>query len=252
MSEPSNNIDYGWLVPDWPAPEHVHAGITLRSGGDSKDQYAGFNMAMHVGDDEQHVLANRQCLNLRLNLSREPVWLQQIHSDVVVRAEQVNANVPEADASFTMQHGLPCVVMTADCLPLLITDQQGSCIAAIHAGWRGLVNGVIENTVKAMPVDNEELLVWLGPAIGPQAYEVSDDVRQAFIQHSKEAEQAFKQVDETHWLMDIYQLARQRLNSHGVNHIYGGEYCTFSDAERFYSYRRDNITGRMASLIWLD
>lgn len=246
------NTDFDWLSPDWPAPEHVIAGTTLRSGGNSKDQYAGFNLAMHVGDVEQHVMANRQYLNVRMKLPREPIWLQQTHSNVVVRADQVKQNVPEADASFTLQKGVPCVVMTADCLPLLITDQKGSCIAAIHAGWRGLANGIIENTLKMMPVNNNDLLIWLGPAIGPQAYEVGNDVREVFTLHSKEAKQAFRQMDESHWLMDIYQLARQRLNNLGVNHIYGGEYCTFTDADRFYSYRRDNITGRMASLIWLD
>jgi hypothetical protein len=252
MTETDNSTPISWLSADWPAPEHVHAGTTLRHGGHSQGAYGAFNLAMHVGDSEQLVLANRQQLKAALNLSTEPAWLQQTHSKIVMRAEQVVDHVPEADASFTTQAGMTCVVMTADCLPLLVTDRQGSCVAAIHAGWRGLVNGIIEQTLSAMPVENNQLLVWLGPAIGPQAYEVGDDVRQMFIRHNKQAHQAFKQVDESHWLMDIYQLARQVLNRLNVEHIYGGEYCTFSETEKFYSYRRDKQTGRMASLIWFE
>lgn len=252
MNSVANQADNTWLVPDWPAPLHVRALTSLRSGGSSEGQYASFNMAMHVGDDEQHVRANRERLKQQLNMSMEPAWLQQTHSRIVLRAEQVGNSPPEADASFTMHPGLPCVVMTADCLPLLVTDRKGSCVAAVHAGWRGLADGIIETALNAMPVDNSELLAWLGPAIGPQAYEVGHDVRQIFLEHHPQAHQAFQQVDETHWMMDIYQLARQRLNSIQVNQVYGGEYCTFSDAERFYSYRRDNLTGRMASLIWLE
>lgn len=252
MTRAVNNCEDSWLIPVWPAPAHVRALTTLRKGGSSQEPFASFNMAMHVGDDEQHVMANRQSLRQQLSLSKEPAWLQQTHSQIVVRAEKISNNITEADASFTSQPGLPCVVMTADCLPLLITDRKGSCVAAVHAGWRGLADGIIEKTLNAMPVDKTELLVWLGPAIGPHAYEVGDDVRQVFLEQNAQAEQAFRQVDENHWMMDIYQLARQRLHHHHVTDIYGGEYCTFTDVERFYSYRRDNITGRMASLIWLE
>jgi len=247
-----NDTDYGWLTPDWPAPKHVHAGTTLRNGGISQGDYAGFNLATHVGDDQQSVVVNRQSLAVQLNLSREPVWLEQVHSQVVVKAEDVQGQIPQADACYALQNQLPCVVLTADCLPLLVTDQGGSCIAAIHAGWRGLAEGIIKKTLASMPVDNKDLLVWLGPAIGPQAYEVGDDVRQAFIQQGKEAEQAFKQVDKAHWLMDIYQLARQQLKHLEVRQVFGGDYCTYTDEDRFYSYRRNKVTGRMASIIWLD
>lgn len=252
MNRRVDNIAFDWITPDWPAAKQVRALTTLRGGSNANHQYASFNLATHVGDDEQSVMINRQSLKQRLNMTTEPAWLQQTHSQVVVKAEQVGNTVTEADASFTTQAGLACVVMTADCLPLLITDRKGSCVAAVHAGWRGLADGIIEKTLSALPVENSELLVWLGPAIGPQAYEVGDDVRNVFLDHDKQAGQAFKQVDETHWMMNIYQLARQRLHQHSVTAVYGGEYCTFSDAEQFYSYRRDNTTGRMASLIWLE
>ena len=244
------------LVPDWPAPEHVKAVITLRTGlgvgGISQGAYADFNLATHVGDEPQQVLSNRQLLTTQLNLPSEPVWLEQVHSQEVVRAEDAQGRLVKADAAYTSQNQLPCVVMTADCLPLLVTDIQGRCVAAIHAGWRGLAEGIIKTTLDKLPVENKELLVWLGPAIGPQAYEVGDDVRQAFMQRDSNASKAFAQVDEAHWLMDIYQLARQQLKQLGVQQIFGGEYCTYSDETRFYSFRRDQVTGRMASIIWLD
>jgi YfiH family protein len=237
-----------WLVPDWPAAENVRAGTTLRRNGESTGAYASLNLATHVGDDEQRVLKNRQ----RLALPYEPVWLEQVHSNVVIDVAEHQGKIPRADASFTTQQQLPCVVMTADCLPLLVTDKQATCVAAIHAGWRGLADGIIEHTLNTLPVDNSDLLVWLGPAIGPQAYEVGEEVRQAFLRQDAKAAQAFTQVDNRHWLMDIYQLAKQRLKRINVEQVYGGDCCTYSDEERFYSYRRDNITGRMASIIWLE
>lgn len=247
MSKPiSKTID--WLVPDWPAPKNVRAGTSLRGRGKSSGAYASLNLATHVGDDEQRVLQNRQLLGLPY----EPVWLEQVHSKTVINVAEYQGQTPKADASFSILKHQPCVVMTADCLPLLVTDRQASCVAAIHAGWRGLVDGIIETTLQALPVKQSELMVWLGPAIGPQAYEVGSDVRDAFIEHDVEADTAFRQTDESHWLMDIYQLARQRLNNLGVEQIYGGDFCTYTDDERFYSFRRDNVTGRMASIIWLE
>lgn len=247
MHKPTSaNID--WLIPDWPAAENVRAGTTLRDKGVSHGAYASLNLAMHVGDDPSRVINNRQ----RLDLPYEPVWLEQVHSNVVVDVARHKGNVPKADASYSTAKHQPCVVMTADCLPLLVTDSEASCVAAIHAGWRGLANGIIETTLKALPVNNSNLLVWLGPAIGPHAYEVGADVRQAFVQQDAKAQQAFIQTDDSHWLMDIYQLASQRLLASGVTRIFGGEYCTYTDSEMFYSYRRDNVTGRMASIIWLE
>ena len=247
MSKPiSSTID--WLTPDWPAAENVRAGTTLRSKGKSRGVYTSLNLATHVGDDEQQVLKNRQLLSLPY----DPVWLEQVHSNVVIDVAAYQGQTPKADASFSTEKHHPCVVMTADCLPLLVTDKQATCVAAIHAGWRGLADGIIESTINTLPVNNSDLLVWLGPAIGPEAYEVSADGRQAFIEYDVTAETAFNQTDETHWLMDIYQLAKQRLNKLGIKQVYGGEYCTYTDSERFYSYRRDNITGGMASIIWLE
>lgn len=242
----ATNID--WLVPDWPAAKNVRAGTTLRSNGESRGAYASLNLATHVGDDQQHVLKNRQ----QLGLPYEPVWLEQVHSNVVIDVARHKGQVPKADAAFSTHKQHPCVVMTADCLPLLVTDKQATCVAAIHAGWRGLADGIIETTIDTLPPNNNDLLVWMGPAIGPQAYEVGADVYKAFIQHDAKAQAAFTQTDDTHWLMDIYLLARQRLNQAGVQQVYGGEYCTYTDSERFYSYRRDNITGRMASIIWFE
>lgn len=246
----STTID--WLVPDWPAAENVRAGTTLRGKGESRGAYTSLNLATHVGDDQQQVLKNRQ----RLGLSHEPIWLEQVHSNVVIDVDsyipEQQEHPPKADAAFSTAKLQPCVVLTADCLPLLVTDKQATCVAAIHAGWRGLANGIIEATLDRLPVNNHDLLVWMGPAIGPQVYEVGADVRQAFTQRDAKAETAFKQTDETHWLMDIYQLATQCLNKAGVQQVYGGQYCTYTDSERFYSYRRDNITGRMASIIWLE
>ena len=251
MNKPiSNSID--WLTPDWPVANNVRAGTTLRCKGESTGAYASLNLATHVGDSQQTVLKNRQ----RLSLPYEPVWLEQTHSKIVIDVADYQSGhqgqKPVADASFSTKQHQPCVVMTADCLPLLVTDRQATCVAAVHAGWKGLADGIIENAINALPVENSDLLVWLGPAIGPQAYEVGDDVLQAFVGYDPQAQDAFRKSDEEHWLMDIYQLARQRLAQLGVEQVYGGEYCTYSDEQRFYSYRRDNITGRMASIIWLE
>lgn len=240
------NID--WLIPDWPAAENVRAGTTLRGKGESSGSYSSLNLATHVGDDMQNVLINRKLLALPY----EPVWLEQVHSNVVIDAAMHQGTVPKADAALSSEKHQPCVVMTADCLPLLVTDKQASCVAAIHAGWRGLANGIVESTINALPAKNSDLLVWLGPAIGPGAYEVGEDVIQAFLQNDDRAKSAFQQTDASHWLMDIYQLATQRLNKLGVNQVYGGGYCTYTDEEHFFSYRRDTVTGRMASLIWLE
>lgn len=247
MTTNSENL----LIPDWPAPSNVRAVCTTRQGGISLSPYDSFNLAQHVGDQPEHVAANRQKLVNELGLKAEPCWLQQVHSQRVVDAAETRGVIVEADASVSRQPGTSCVVMTADCLPVLFCDQQGSVVAAAHAGWRGLADGILEATIQAMQVDTADIMAWLGPAIGAQSYEVGEEVRQAFVPQVPGAESAFAVTRESHWLMDLYQLARLRLLASGVKEIYGGDYCTYSDRERFYSYRRDGTTGRMASLIWL-
>lgn len=240
----------GWIAPDWPAPASIRAGTTTRQGGVSQPPYMGLNLAGYVGDQPEAVAENRRRLRQQLALPGEPRWLQQVHGVAVVEAATV-VGTPAADASFTRLPNTVCAVMTADCLPLLLCNRQGSVVAATHAGWRGLLDGVIEETVVSMGGAAADLLVWLGPAIGPAAFEVGDEVRDAFIARHADARQAFRPLAAGHWLADIYQLARQRLNKLGVTAVYGGDCCTYNDAERFYSYRRDGVTGRMASLIWI-
>lgn len=237
-----------WLTPDWPAPANVHAATTLRSGGISCGAYTSLNPAMHVGDDVGVVKQNRQTIKESLGLPGDPVWLDQIHSNRAVPAVTTES-LQQADASYTAESGVVCAVLTADCLPLLVCAVDGSWVAAIHAGWRGLLAGVIGNTVSAM--QNSDLLVWLGPAIGPDCFEVGAEVRDAFLQKSAAFSTAFKPQNNGKWLADIYQLARIDLAMMGLNiKVYGGGFCTVTEQERFYSYRRDKQTGRMATLIW--
>lgn len=245
-------MNEGWITPDWPAPANVRALQTTRAGGVSMGRYAPLNLGDHVGDDPVAVARNRAIL--RADLPAEPVWLKQVHGNVVADADRA-IGIAEADASMARQAGVVCAVMTADCLPLLLCDASGTVVCAVHAGWRGLAGGVIEAAVAAMKVAPASLMVWLGPAIGPQAFEVGEEVRQAFLAHDPAAQKAFasrSSLTEQKWLADIYFLARQRLGLLGVTRVYGGGLCTFSDAEQFYSYRRDGATGRLASLIWLD
>ncbi|MEO8401268.1 MAG: peptidoglycan editing factor PgeF [Gammaproteobacteria bacterium] len=240
-----------FIVPNWPAPKTIKAFTTLRTGGVSLAPYDSFNLGEHVGDETQHVKTNRENLKTQLNLQNQPVWLNQTHSTRVIPATTENTG-KEADAAFTDQPGNVCAVLTADCLPLLVCQREGTHVAAIHAGWRGLANGVIENTLTAMGIPADDTLVWLGPAIGPKVFEVGDEVREIFLKSHPEAEQMFLPSPNGRWLGNLYALARLRLNSQGITHIYGGDYCTYSDSELFFSYRRDgNKTGRMASLIWM-
>lgn len=235
-----------WLAADWPAPEHIRAGTTIRTGGTSTDQYSSLNAAMHVGDKPENVIDNRKRIKVLLELPAEPVWLQQIHGNRVVRAEC--ADNLEADASYSNNKNIICAVMTADCLPLLLCSQDGSCIAAVHGGWKGLLTGVIENTVASMRQNN--LLAWMGPAIGPKCFQVGSEVRAAFINKKAEYSSAFNEQKNGKWLADIYHIARITLTTIGITRIYGGEYCTVTDENRFYSYRRDGDTGRMTTMIW--
>lgn len=236
------------IQPDWPAPDNIKACTTTRQGGVSRGEFAGFNLAAHVDDQPEQVRKNRQILSQHLDLPAEPCWLEQVHGVQVVNAAKQQHPVP-ADASYSFEKNVVCCVMTADCLPILICDRQGEAVAAAHAGWRGLHAGVMEATIDAMVRPVGELLVWMGPAIGPEAFEVGEEVRQAFIQDLAESEAAFKPSRPGHWMADIYQLARLRLQRKGVEAIFGGHYCTYND-DRFYSYRQNAKTGRMASLIW--
>ncbi|MDP1896342.1 MAG: peptidoglycan editing factor PgeF [Sulfurimicrobium sp.] len=241
-----------FLIPDWPAPVNIQARSTTRHGGVSAVPYTSFNLGGHVGDDPVAVATNRN--ELRTYLPAEPLWLKQVHGRGVVNADEAQG-IPEADGSFSRQAGRICAVLTADCLPVLFCDRSGTVVAAAHAGWRGLADGVLEAAVEAMSVEPGEILAWLGPAIGPQAFEVGEDVREVFMAHDPVAASAFMPSAFSgagKWLADIYLLARQRLARAGVTRVYGGEYCTHTDTERFFSYRRDGLTGRMASLVWLD
>lgn len=243
------------IKADWPGSKNVHAYSTTRISGVSQGVYSGLNLAMHVEDEASHVAENRQLLARQLELPEEPVWLNQVHGNQLLNIDEagkINAQPvpPQADASYSLQAGKVCVVMTADCLPVLICNRKGDKVAAAHAGWRGLAAGIIEASVAALNEPVEDILVWLGPAIGAQAFEVGEDVREAFTSVLPQADVAFKAHRPGHYFADIYQLARLKLNDIGVQAIYGGEHCTFNDADHFYSYRRDGKTGRQASLIW--
>ena len=243
------NKNKHWITPDWPAPKNVHAATTLRTGGVSTGAFNSLNPAGHVGDDEEAVKQNRAIIKTMLTLPSEPVWLNQTHSNCVAHASTADA-LTHADASYTNQSSTVCAVMTADCLPLLVCAQDGTQVAAIHAGWRGLQTGIISRTLAAM--QTKEVLVWLGPAIGPDCFEVGNDVYEAFSEKSNTYKSAFKMQNNGKWLADIYQIARIELAALDVTRIYGGDYCTFTDKPRFFSYRRDQKTGRMTTLIWMD
>jgi len=240
-----------WMAADWPAPSHVRAGTTLRGSGISQPPFEHFNLALHVGDDSETVQANRATLRAALALPSEPCWLEQVHSVVVVDAATPSERVL-ADASYSHEVGKVCVVMTADCLPVLFCNRQGTRVAAAHAGWRGLADGILEATLAQAGLLAAETLAWLGPAIGAAVYEVGEEVKQAFIRQPMHDESAFVPTGPDKFMMDMYGLARQRLRASGIDSIYGGDHCTFSEPDSFYSYRRDGVTGRMASLIWLD
>ena len=240
---------HGWIVPDWPAPPRVRALITTRAGGASRGAYAGLNLGLGSGDDAETVARNRA--SLRQRLPAEPLWLRQVHGTTVVEADTADDD-PEADAALARRKGRVCAVLTADCLPLLLCDEAGTVVAAVHAGWRGLRAGVIEQTLRAMDRPSQALLAYLGPAIGPAAYEVGAEVRQAFVEADAEADTAFAPGKSGKFYADLYALARLRLARSGVARVYGGGYCTYTERERFYSYRRDGATGRMASLIWME
>jgi YfiH family protein len=248
---------HGWIVPDWPAPRGVRALITTRAGGVSGGAFAGLNLGLGSGDVADAVTRNRAAL--RRELPAEPHWLRQVHGTTVVEAGAGDDSA-EADAAFARRPGVVCAVLTADCLPVLLCDESGAVVAAAHAGWRGLCAGVIEQTLRAMARPPQTLLAYLGPAIGPAAYEVGAEVRAAFIVAGRGGEpgaeekagSAFRPGKPGKFYADLYALARLRLERSGVQRVYGGGYCTYTERLRFFSYRRDGATGRMASLIWME
>mgnify|MGYP000459916980 CR=1 FL=1 len=239
------------LIPDWPAPANVRAVCSTRHGGVSSGPYASLNLGGHVGDDEAAVAENRQRFVKLSGMSAAPLWLEQVHGTVLATLPPTSQGTPVADACTSTERGVVCAVMTADCLPVLLCDQAGSRVAAVHAGWRGLCAGVIETAVAGF-ARSTPLMAYLGPAISQQAFEVGAEVREAFMAHSADAAVAFREGDDGRYYADLYHLARQRLMQSGVSQIYGGQYCTYRQNELFFSYRRDGQTGRMASAIWLD
>lgn len=252
--EASSTDAAAWLLPDWPAPAHVRAVVTTRLiPGASRAPFAAFNLGAHCGDDPAAVAANRAALVTRLDLPSSPHWLRQVHgTDVAVFHEPAHPSdeAAQADAATTTRPGVVLCVQTADCLPLLVCADDGSEIAAIHAGWRGLAAGVIERCVEKMQTPVERLMCWLGPAIGPRSYEVGAEVREAFVAANAAAATAFAPTRPGHWHCDLYALARQRLVALGPQRISGGGFDTLTDA-RFYSYRGEGRSGRFASLIWI-
>ena len=269
------------IIPDWPAPARVKAIQTTRQGGVSIAPYGSLNLGSHVGDNPLAVERNRILLNKLL--PSEPVWLEQVHGTLVANADRASCGCdtlltksadcgssrmaappapdgstapcrggyPQADACIVRHRESVCAVMTADCLPVLLCDAQGSVVGAAHAGWRGLCDGVIETTVLAMGVAPHSMMAWLGPAISQEAFEVGEEVRAAFVAIQPQATSAFITGQSGKWFADIYALARLRLNALGVTQIYGGGHCTYREREQFFSYRRDGVTGRMGTFIWL-
>lgn len=239
------------ILPDWPAPAGVRAAFTLRTGGVSRAPFDSFNIGAHVGDEPRAVEENRQRLRARLGLSTEPAWLTQVHGSRVAQLDSESSGGPlaSADAAVT-RTGRICAIQVADCMPVLFASADGSAVGAAHAGWRGLAGGVLEAVVGAMRAAPEGLVAWLGPAIGQAHFEVGEEVRAAFLAGDPGAEVAFAANPRGRWQCDLYGLARRRLEALGVGHVCGGSWCTYADAGRFFSYRRDGRCGRMAALIW--
>ncbi|WP_456448982.1 peptidoglycan editing factor PgeF, partial [Thiolapillus sp.] len=234
--------------PEWPAPRSVCALSTTRMGGVSAAPWHSFNLGDHVGDDPASVKENRLLLKRFAGLPAAPRWLQQVHGCQVVTTHQPDC---QADACYSHRSGDVCAVLTADCLPVLFCNESGTAVAAAHAGWRGLAAGILERTLACFTEPPSSILAWLGPAIGPEHFEVGAEVRQAFLARQPETECAFNRGGKDKWFADIWELARLRLAAAGVTRVYGGGRCTFAEADTFFSYRRDGQTGRMASLVWL-
>lgn len=238
-----------FIAADWPVPGNIIAGTTQRFGGVSQGSYTDFNLGAYVADEADAVAANRLRLGNLLDLPGHPAWLRQVHGVNVVAAPFADAE-PEADASIAVLSGTVCAVLTADCLPVLFSARDGSAVAAAHAGWRGLCAGVLEATVSAFSCDPGDLYAWLGPAISQVAFEVGNEVRERFLRHDPMAASAFAPNSAGRWQADLCRLARQRLGNAGVTNVFGGNRCTFTEKDTFFSYRRDGQCGRMASLIY--
>ncbi|MFA0493181.1 peptidoglycan editing factor PgeF [Vibrio sp. 10N.222.54.B11] len=243
------------IIPNWNAPKNVKAFASTRFDGFSTGAYQGLNLGTHVGDDASLVENNRAWLKQHANMPAAPVWLHQTHSTDVVTVLHPTADILDADGAFTTAKDVVCSAMTADCLSVILTDTKGTQVAAVHAGWRGLAGGILENAVaKFSNLGSEnKIIAWLGPAIGKQAFEVGDDVLEAFVSFDSQAKLAFEaKAEPGKWLANMSQLATQRLNKVGVTSVTDSNLCTFADADAFYSYRRDGITGRQATFIWLE
>lgn len=244
-----------WLTPNWPAANNIRALTTLNRGGYSRGTYQGLNLATHVGDKPEAVHINRRLLISSLNLPSEPLWLNQVHGAKVASKRRLSSTLPEADASVSRTVNEVCAVLTADCLPILLCNVPGTCVSAVHAGWRGLALGVIEATVEHLACPAETLMAWLGPAIGPNAFEVGKEVVDIFKKTQVDTKKAFKKINANTWKANIYELAKMQLQALGITQIYGGDYCTYTETDRFYSARRSvhrqsTPTGRMATIIW--
>ncbi|MGR5254467.1 peptidoglycan editing factor PgeF [Vibrio astriarenae] len=240
-----------FIVPDWPVAKRVRAISSLRDGGVSSSPFSSLNVGMHVGDNEQNVLENRSRLAIEAAMPSAPVWLNQTHSSDVLELFRPTGNVLDGDASFTSVAGVVCAAMTADCLPVLLADENGEQVAAVHAGWRGLADGIVE---KAAAKFSGKVIAWLGPAIGPDAFEVGQDVFDEFVSQNKQAQQAFRQsdTDANKYYANMHLLATQALNRVGITDIYRDSRCTYLNPEQFFSYRRDGQTGRQVTCIWID
>lgn len=238
-----------WIPASWPAPDCVVAGTTLRHGGVSEGSFRSLNLGEFSGDDAKAVQENRTRFRAICDLPSAPRWLRQVHGTSVV-IEPRAGETPEADAAITRRAGVVCVVLTADCLPVILASADGAELAVAHAGWRGLAGGVLEATVRQMSADPAELIAWLGPAISQPAFEVGPEVRQEFLAHDAAAARCFMANRRGRWQADLYALARMRLESLDIAQVSGGEYCTFGEPQRFFSYRRDGACGRMASFVF--
>ena len=244
-------MSIGWLEADWPVPSGIRALSTYRGGGASGGRFASLNLGDHVGDDPTAVAENRGRLLRQAALPSEPRWLVQVHG-VAVADLDAGGSLAAADAAFTRQPGRVCAILTADCLPVLFAAESGELVGAAHAGWRGLAAGVIETTVRAMGVAPERMLAWLGPAIGPEHFEVGGEVRQAFLEQDAGSHEAFRANSRGRFMANLGLLARRRLGNLGISRIYGGGECTYASPDEYFSHRRDGNTGRQATLIWRD
>jgi len=254
MSAPWGAAGVAVLTPEWPVPQGVCAAFTLRSGGVSAPPFDSLNLGAHVGDAAAAVAENRRRVRTQLRLPAEPAWIEQVHGTDVLDLDhwpQAHAPGATADAVIARRAGRICAVQVADCLPVLFAAREGSVVGAAHAGWRGLAAGVLEATVAGLAVEPGRLLAWLGPAIGREHFEVGDEVRTAFVGRDSRAALAFAGNRRGRWQCDLVALARQRLAALGVTAVFGGTWCTYADAARFFSYRRDGRCGRMAALVWL-